>query len=70
MVCEEVAKAMGNTRDVVWKYYYAGKEELAASAGERDRERKRAAEAAPALPAVTTEGRMFRPQHLLTGEEL
>jgi integrase len=36
--CEEVAQAMGNTRDVVWKYYFVDHQcELAANARERER---------------------------------
>jgi integrase len=36
--CEEVAQAMGNTRDVVWKYYFVDRQcELAANARERER---------------------------------
>lgn len=38
--CEEVAQAMGNTRDVVWKYYFVDKKcELASNARERERSR-------------------------------
>ena len=40
--CEEVAQAMGNTRDVVWKYYFVDKKcELAANARERERGQER-----------------------------
>lgn len=36
--CEEVAQFLGNTRDVVWKYYFVDKQcELAGNARERSR---------------------------------
>lgn len=36
--CEEVAQAMGNTRDVVWRYYFVDRQcDLAANARERER---------------------------------
>lgn len=42
--CEEVAQAMGNTRDVVWRHYFVDRKcELAAKARERERQKSESA---------------------------